>query len=478
MKMLIGGQYVDASDGGVQNVTNPATGAVVDTVPAATEEDVRRAIQNAVAGQKEWNAIPLHQKLKILTKYTELVLDNTERIAAVMCEEGGKPIEQCRVEVAANADIFRIYIDAANTFYGETLPYNTEPRAQGDVVFTVHEPLGVFGCITPFNYPFELAAHKTAPMLVAGNSVILKPPGDTPRSAMILCELLLEAGLPGGAIQCITGSGSKIGGLLTSSKDIAAISFTGSTAVGVQLARQCSDTLKHVYLELGGNDPLIIFDDCDFELAVSEAIGGRIGNAGQTCCASKRFLVQNGIKERFTAELVKRLSTLKMGDPSDPSVDVGPVISEKAAIEVEEQIALTVKQGAKLLLGGKRNGAFIEPAVLSDVTPEMDIATDMEVFGPVFPIIGFDTMEEALTIANASIYGLSSGVITENMRTAMKVATGIESGACIINGTGNYRLAHQPFGGYKMSGMGREGAVCTLREMTREKAISFKGILN
>jgi succinate-semialdehyde dehydrogenase/glutarate-semialdehyde dehydrogenase len=238
----------------------------------------------------------------------------------------------------------------------------------------------------------------------------------------------------------------------------------------------CAPSLKHVSLELGGNDPLIIFDDCDFELAVSETIGGRIGNAGQTCCASKRFIVQKSIKDKFTAELVKRLAQLKIGDPSDPAVEMGPVISERAAKQVEQQIQHTVGQGAKLVCGGTRNGAFIAPTVL-EVSPDMDIARDMEVFGPVFPIIPFETMEEAIQIANNTIYGLSSGVITENIRQAMKVANSVQAGACIINGTGNYRLAHQPFGGYNMSGLGREGAVCTLEEMTRQKMISFKGIL-
>ena len=476
MQMLIGGKWVDASDGGVIRVVNPATGKVVDTVPAATKDDVEQAIENAVKGQIEWNSYPLYRKLEILEKYAVLLTSNTERIAKVMCEEGGKPIEQCRVEVAANAAIFRIYISAANTFYGQTLPYNAEPRSQGDVAFTIHEPLGVFACIVPFNYPVELAAHKTAPMLVTGNSVILKPSSETPRSALILCELLLEAGVPANDIQCLTGSGSKLGSLLASDSRVSAVSFTGSTEVGVELTKNCAPSLKHVSLELGGNDPLIIFDDCDFELALSETISGRIGNAGQTCCASKRFIVQKGIAGRFTQELVDRLSKLRIGDPFDPAVEMGPVVSEQAAIQVEQQICHTIGQGGKLRYGGTRNGAFIEPTVI-EATPEMDISRDMEVFGPVFPIITFDTMEEAVQIANNTIYGLSSGVITENIRTAMWVANNVHAGACIINGSGNYRLAHQPFGGYKMSGIGREGAVCTLEEMTRQKMISFKGIL-
>lgn len=479
MQMIIGGKHVDASNGKTSQVVNPATGQVIDTVPEATLEDLDRAIGLAVEGQKEWNAIPLHQRLAILETYCQLLTreETVEKIARVMCEEGGKPIEQCRTEVFANAAIFRIYCAAAYTFYGKTLPYNGEARSQGDVAFTIHEPLGVFANIVPFNYPVELAAHKLAPMLVTGNSVVLLPSGKTPRSAVLLVELLLEAGVPANAVCCVTGKGSVVGAAAAGDPRVAAVSFTGSTEVGISLAETCAKSLRPVSLELGGNDPLLIFDDCDYELAMSETIGGRVGNAGQTCCASKRFLIQRGIYEKFVADLVQRLSQLKVGDPADPTVEMGPCVRESSAKDVEAQIQKTVEQGGKLLCGGKRSGAFVEPTVI-EVTPEMDIARDMEVFGPVWPVIPFDTLEEALEIANNTIFGLSSGVITSNMRTAMKVANGIQAGACVINGTGNYRLAHQAFGGYKYSGVGREGAVSTLEEMTQQKMISFKGILN
>ena len=479
MQMIIGGKHVDASNGKTSQVVNPATGQVIDTVPEATLEDLDRAIGLAVEGQKEWNAIPLHQRLAILETYCQLLTreETVEKIARVMCKEGGKPIEQCRTEVFANAAIFRIYCAAAYTFYGKTLPYNGEARSQGDVAFTIHEPLGVFANIVPFNYPVELAAHKLAPMLVTGNSVVLLPSGKTPRSAVLLVELLLEAGVPANAVCCVTGKGSVVGAAAAGDPRVAAVSFTGSTEVGISLAETCAKSLRPVSLELGGNDPLLIFDDCDYELAMSETIGGRVGNAGQTCCASKRFLIQRGIYEKFVADLVQRLSQLKVGDPADPTVEMGPCVRESSAKDVEAQIQKTVEQGGKLLCGGKRSGAFVEPTVI-EVTPEMDIARDMEVFGPVWPVIPFDTLEEALEIANNTIFGLSSGVITSNMRTAMKVANGIQAGACVINGTGNYRLAHQPFGGYKYSGVGREGAVSTLEEMTQQKMISFKGILN
>lgn len=477
MKMLIGGQFVDASDKAVSQVVNPATGEVVDSVPEATLADLDLAIGLAVEGQKEWNAVPLHEKLEILEKYCCLLEENVERISALACEEGGKPIEQCRTEVYANTAIFRIYMSAANTFYGKALPYNAEARSQGDVAFTIHEPLGVFANIVPFNYPVELAAHKLAPMLVTGNSVVLLPSSKTPRTAIVIVEQLIKAGVPAKAVSCVTGRGSVIGAAAAADPRVAAVSFTGSTEVGISLAETCAKSLRPVSLELGGNDPLIIFDDCDYALALEETIGGRIGNAGQTCCASKRFLVQRGIYDRFTSDLADRLAKVKMGNPSDPTVILGPCIRESAAITVEAQIAKTVAQGGRLVCGGKRSGAFIEPTVIQ-VRPDMEIARDMEVFGPVWPIIPFDTMEEALAIANQTRFGLSSGVITSNIKTAMQVANGIEAGACIINGTGNYRLAHQPFGGYKYSGVGREGAVCTLEEVTQQKLISFKGILN
>ena len=479
MKMIIGGRHVDASDGRTSEVVNPATGQVVDTVPEATLEDLDRAIALAVEGQKEWDAVPLHEKTAVLERYAQLVTEkeNVEKIARLMCEEGGKPIEQCRTEVYANAAIFRIYNAAAYTFYGKTLPYNGEPRSQGDVAFTIHEPLGVFANIVPFNYPVELAAHKLAPMLVTGNSVVLMPSGKTPRSAVVLVELLHEAGAPVNAVSCVTGRGSVIGAAAAGDSRVAAVSFTGSTEVGISLAGTCAKALRPVSLELGGNDPLIIFDDCDFELALSEAVNGRVGNAGQTCCASKRFIVQRGIYRRFVSELAERLSKLKVGDPLDPTVELSPCVRESSARDVEEQINHTIRQGGRLVCGGKRNGAFVEPTVI-EAAKDTDIARDMEVFGPVWPVIPFDTEEEALEIANQTMYGLSSGVITSDMKTAMRVANNVQAGACIINGSGNYRLAHQPFGGYKYSGVGREGAVCTLEEMTQQKMISLKGILN
>ncbi len=477
MKMLINGELVDASNGAVLNDVDPYTGEVVDTFPDATEEDVKRAIGCSVSGQKEWNAFPLYKKLDVLARYISLVEEHLEEIAMIMCREGGKPIGQCRGEIISHNRVFNAYMSAANSFFGQTIPLDGEERTVGDVAFTVHEPLGVFACIIPFNFPVKLYAHKMAPALVTGNSVIMKPASDTPLSSIMLTKLLVEAGVPGGAAQCVTGSGSRIGSILAEDPRIAGISFTGGTEAGIKLSETSAKFLRHVGLELGGNDPFIVFADSDIDKAVSETVGGRAGNSGQTCCASKRFIVENSVREEYTKKLCEKLSRQKLGDPKDPSTDMGPIVSEKHAIDIENQVNHTIAQGAKCVLGGKRDGTFYPPTVLSDVTIDMDVATDLEIFGPVFPIIGFDTEEEAVRIANATKYGLSSGLMCNDIRKAIRVASQIQAGACVINGSGNYRMMHQPYGGTKMTGMGREGTACTLREFTKDKTIALKGVL-
>jgi len=353
---------------------------------------------------------------------------------------------------------------------------NSEPRGLGDVLFTVFEPLGVIAAICAFNFPGVLFSHKAAAALCAGNSVILKPASDTPGATMMMTKLLLEAGVPGNAAQCITGSGSVVGNALVSDPRVAGVTLTGSTAVGVHIAKICASQLKPCSLELGGNDPLVIFDDTDIDEAVAQALGGRIANAGQICCASKRFIVQNTIKEAFARKLADALSGMKLGDPMDPETNVGPVINEKAAATIVSQIETAVREGARVLCGGTRSGCFVTPAVLVDVPEDSSVATDEEIFGPVFPVIGFDTLEQAIAIANNSRYGLSSGILTKDMKKAMRFALEVDAGACVVGGNGNYRLTQQPFNGHKMSGMGSEGTMYTLHEMVKVKTIVLKDV--
>lgn len=478
MKMIINGKKVDSVSGKTMDVLNPANMEFIDTVPCANEQDIEAAVRAAVAGKKVWRKVPMYKRVAILEKFTQLLERDLDQFSRLMCSETGKPLYACLDEGYACINIFKAYCEKARNFGGNSLPIDSEPRVEGDLIFTVKEPLGVVACIVPFNYPTELYAHKVAPALVTGNVVIIKPSSDTPLGNIYLTKLLLEAGVPEGAAQVVTGSGSIIGKLISGHKEINAISLTGSTRVGIETAAAGAQNLTRVFLELGGNDPFIVFNDADLDKAVEETLAGRASNAGQTCCGSKRFIVQNGVKEAYTKKLLEALKKLKVGDPLDPDTIYGPLITERAAIEVEQQVQKTVAQGAKVLYGGKRyNHTYFEPTLLADVTPEMDIAKDMEVFGPVFPVIGFDTVEEAIKIANAAPYGLSSGVLTADMGTALKVAMEMEAGTCVINGCGNYRSAHLAFGGYKMTGIGREGVTHTLDEYTQEKSIAFKKLL-
>lgn len=476
MKMLIGGKEVDASNGAVMDNINPATGKVIDTVPCASPEDVEQTIRNAVEGQKQWAAIPFHKRMEILERFVQLAQQNEEKIARTMAIEGGKPFAQALGEVGRVKDAFRLYMAEARTMYGKTIPLNSEPRGLGDVCFTVFEPLGVIAAICAFNFPGVLFSHKAAAALCAGNSVIIKPASDTPGATMMMTRLLLEAGVPGNTAQCITGAGPVVGDALAADPRVAGVTLTGSTKVGIHVAQLCAAQLKPYSLELGGNDPFVIFDDVDIDEAVQQTLGGRIANAGQICCSSKRFIVHNAIKDAYAKKLAEALSEMKLGDPMDPDTKVGPLINENAAIKVVSQIEHAVSQGAKVLYGGQRNGCFVTPTVLVDVPQDSSVATDEEIFGPVFPVIGFDTLEEAIQIANNSQYGLSAGIITKDTKKAMAFALAVDSGACVVGGNGNYRLTQQPFNGHKMSGVGSEGTMYTIQEMVKVKTIVLKDV--
>ena len=478
MKMFIGGKAVDATGNKTIDVLNSATLEKIDTVPAATAEDVNRAIEIARAGKKTWGKTAMHERAKVLLKCADLLEAHVEELAQLLSTEMGKVIREARGEVDCAVQILRAYVEKAKHFYGETITTDTQPACDKDIIFTRHEPLGIVACISPFNYPVELCMHKIASALSVGNCVIVKPATDNPLSLLRITELMLSAGVPGEALQMISGQGSVIGNILVESEHIDAVSFTGSTEIGQKIAQTAARTLKHIFLELGGNDPFIVFDDADMELAVNECAASRVQNAGQTCCAPKRFLIQNSIKEAFVPKLIERLGKVKTGSPLDPNTDLGALINPAAALEVKRQVEHTISQGAKCVYGGKLSAqTYYDPTVLLDVTPEMDISKDMEVFGPVFPILGFDTEEEALNIANNTCFGLNAAVFTSDMKKAIRAASLIECGSVVINGSCCYRNIDQPHGGRKMTGLGREGICCTLEEMTQPKAYILKGIL-
>ena len=477
MKMVIGGKQVDASDGKVIEVVNPATGKVIDTVPSATKEDIQAAVEKAAAGQKIWAKVPVHKKVDILMKFLGLVEENKEKLAQTLSQETGKPIREARAEIGNIPIAFRGFCERAKHLYSEMIPAGREAGQEKHVLLTVREPIGVVACVIPFNFPCDLFDQKVAPTLLAGNAAIVKPSTDNPLTLCMLTELLTEAGVTDGAIEIVTGRGSSVGTWLCGNPGVHAITLTGSTEVGIQTAKTGADHMAHIALELGGNDAFIVLPDGDVDLAVEELIWGRMYNGGQVCCASKRFLIHNSKKEEFTRKTIERIKKLKFGDPADETTDIACLISEGAAKKVDSEVELTVRQGGKVLLGGKRNGAYYEPTVIGDVPKDADVAKDLEIFGPVVPVIGFDTEEEAIEIANQSIFGLCGCVFTSDMKTAARVAGQLECGGVVINGASFFRSFEMPFGGYKYSGVGTEGVMSTFDEVTHTKTIVLKNIL-
>ncbi|MDR2655432.1 MAG: aldehyde dehydrogenase family protein [Oscillospiraceae bacterium] len=476
MQMIINGKPADASDGAVIEVINPADGSVIDTVPAAAQEDVNRAVEAAKAGQKIWAEVPVYKRGEILFKFVDLVEENKERLARTLSQETGKPITEARGEIANIPISFHGFVEKAKHLYGDVIPNGLEKNQERHMLITVREPIGVVACVIPFNFPCDLFDQKVAPTLLAGNAAIVKPSTDNPLTLCMLTKLLVEAGVPDGAIQILTGRGSQVGTWLCSHPDVHAITLTGSTEVGIETYRNAAGHLAHIALELGGNDAFILHEDGDVDLAVEEMIWGRMYNTGQVCCASKRFLVHNSLKDEFTEKAIARIKKIKLGNPADDETQLGCLISEKAALTVEKQVNLTVEQGGRIVLGGKRSGAFYEPTVIADVPKSAEVAKDMEIFGPVVPIIGFDTLDEAIEIANASIFGLCGCIFTSDIKTAYQTAAKLECGGVIINGASFFRSFEMPFGGYKFSGIGTEGVLSTFDEVTRLKTIVLKNI--
>lgn len=476
MKMIIDGKHTDSVSGATFDVTAPATGKVIDSVPKATAEDIDKAITAAVAGQKVWARIPVSERAEALYKFLDLVDDKKESLAQTLSAENGKPINEARAEIGNIKIGFSGFIEHAKHYYGAIIPPGTETGQASHMQLVTREPIGVVACIIPFNFPCDLYDQKVAPALMMGNAAIVLPSSDNPLTLMKLTELLVEAGVPDGVIQCLTAPGA-VKSAAVKDPRVHLVTLTGSTEVGIDTARLAAENLTHTALELGGNDAFIVLEDADVDLAVEEMIWGRMYNTGQVCCASKRFLVHNSRKDEFAEKAVERIKQLKFGDPSEEDTQIACLISENAAKKVEAQVNLTIQQGGKLLMGGKRTGAFYEPTVIADVPKTADVAKDMEIFGPVVPIIGFDTDEEAIEIANNSVFGLSSCVFSENQKRAFRVAQAMEAGGAVINGASFFRSFEMPFGGWKHSGVGTEGVMSTFDEMTRVKTIVLKNIV-
>ncbi|MBR0398838.1 MAG: aldehyde dehydrogenase [Eubacterium sp.] len=458
----------------VLKVTNPMTNELLAELELSSSEQVQKMVDRAVAAQEMWAGTPLYDRAAYLYRMADAMEADQEAIAQLMAKDMAKPILQARVEAEDGIKLLRAAAERAKHLYGEVIS-DSGPGFDGDLVFTKREPLGTIACIIPFNYPTELTFQKVAPALVMGNTVLVKAPSSNPLVVMSFAKYAAEAGFPEGVLQFFVSGREAVNEKILANPQIDAVSLTGSTAAGKQMVKAGADTLKRMFLELGGNDALVIFDDTDLEKVLDEMVAARMENNGQVCCSSKRFVVQKGIYDKVCEGIAARLDALKRGFALEEDADVTCLVTEQAAITVEGQIQKTIEQGARLVTGGTRSGARIEPTVLADVTPDMDIASNMEVFGPVYPLIPFETEDEAIAIANNSIYGLSSGVMSGDLQRAFRVASKLKAGGAVINGTGLYRHLDQPFGGYKQSGLGREGISISLEEFSHIKVYVMKG---
>ncbi|MHC1771408.1 MAG: aldehyde dehydrogenase [Flexilinea sp.] len=476
MYAIINGEKCFANDDNKIEVINPVNGEVIDTVPNCSQKDVDEALKTAQKGKEIWGHATLAARVQAMYRMSELLLENKVKIATVEQKETGRPYHRCLHDIDGAAYTYRAFGEKAAHECGLVMP-RSEVGMENDLVYTTREPLGVVVCIIPFNHPNHLYSFKIAAALVTGNAVIIKPPSEAPLQLIMMTELLYESGIPEEAAQIVTGYGDSLGNMLIDTPLIDAVSFTGSTEVGKHIVEIGAKYLHRTSLELGGNDALIICKDADLDYAADEACIARLRHSGQVCCSAKRFLVDNSVKEVFIEKLIFRIEKLAAHtDSFDEQTVMSYMISEKAAIKVQDQIQHTISQGAEIIYGNQRFGALMMPTVLTNVTRNMDIAKDLEVFGPVYPIIGFETLDEAIEIANNTVYGLMGGIITKDIHQAVKTASRMKCGGVVLNGHGFYRSVEMPFGGYKQSGLGREGVFSGLDQMTQNKTIILKDI--
>ena len=451
----IDGQWVDADTKQTIDVTNPATGNKLGTVPNMGADETRRAIVAANRAWPAWRAKTGKERSVILRKWFDLMMANQDDLAKLMTLEQGKPLAESKGEIVYGGGFVEWFAEEAKRVYGDIIP----EHAPGRRIVVTKEPIGVVAAITPWNFPNAMITRKCAPALAVGCPVVIKPASATPFSALALAELAERAGFPKGIVNVVTGSAGAIGGEMTSNPIVRKVSFTGSTEIGKVLMRQCAATVKKVSLELGGNAPFIVFDDADLDDAVQGAIASKYRNTGQTCVCANRLLVQDGVYDDFAARLSQAVSALKVSNGMVAGAQQGPLIDMKAVEKVEEHIEDAVAKGARIVLGGKRHalgGTFFEPTILADVTPAMKLARE-ETFGPVAPLFRFKTEDEAITMANDTEFGLASYFYSRDIGRVWRVSAALEYGIVGVN-EGLISTEVAPFGGVKESGLGREGS--------------------
>ncbi len=474
LKMMIGGQSVDAADGQTFEVVNPATGAVIATAPLGGKTDVDRAVEaarKAFDDPKGWAAWAAGKRGRTLAKFAALIKDKSDELAWLETRNVGKPIASSRGEVIGASLVFDYYAGAANKVFGQTIPVS-----KPGLDLTLREPIGVVGLIVPWNFPLLMASWKLGPALAAGNTCILKPASLSPMTALRIGELALEAGIPAGVLNVVTGPGGSAGASIAAHPGIGKVAFTGETTTGQEIMRLASNNVKKISLELGGKSPNIVFADADIERFAAESPYSVFDNCGQDCCARSRILVERSAHDQVVELFAAATQRIKVGDPTDESTEVGTLVSFKQRDRVRDYIEIGLGEGANLVVGGRApedealaDGAYLMPAVFDGATNDMRIARE-EIFGPVVTIIPFDTEAEAIRLANATPYGLSGSIWSRDIGKALRTAKGVQAGVLSVNSNSSVHT-EAPFGGYKMSGIGRELGMSAIELYTEVKNV-------
>jgi acyl-CoA reductase-like NAD-dependent aldehyde dehydrogenase len=468
--MLIGGEWVRS--GGRRTIQLPYDGTAVGEIYEADAATAERAVSAAHAGASAMAGLTQYERAELLERMRRLLERDAAEFSLLVCYETGKPIREARMEVDRSQQTLIASADAARNLRGEVIPMEAAPIGKGRWGMTVREPLGVIGAITPFNVPLNLALHKIGPAFAAGNSVVHKPSGNTPLSALRLARLIEEAGAPAGAYNIVTGSGGKLGPVLINDSRVAMITFTGSVPVGEQIRAQMG--LRRVTLELGSNSSVILEPDCDLETMIPRCVTGSFTHSGQVCISVQNVYVNETIEKEFTERFIAGTQKLKIGHPLEESTDVSSLITLGEAERVEGWIERARARGARVITGGKRQNATVEPTILANVAPDLEVCC-REVFGPVVVLHSYRVLREAIDAVNASKYGLQVGLCTRDIGKVFQAARQLHVGGVIVNDVPTYRADHMPYGGVKKSGIGREGPHFTVEEMTELKLICWRG---
>ena len=468
MRMFIGGEWLDKDE--KVPVVNPFDGAQIDTVPKGDTSDVDAAITSAVRGAEVMAKMSGFDRYQILLKTANLLQERREEHARIITLEEGKVIAEGRGEVDRAIQVITGSGEEAKRIHGVTVPLDGAPGWTGQFGFTIRVPCGVVAAIGPFNFPLNLLAHKVGPALAAGNSVVIKPASDTPLSALKLVEVLLDAGLPPEAVQCVTGPGKDIGDAICEDPRVRKITFTGSKEIGERICHKAG--IKKVTMELGSNSPLIVMPDADMEKVVKATVATGFSNAGQVCISTQRVLADDRIYGDYLEALVDGVEGIKVGNPIEEGIEMGPMIRESDAIRVGDWVTEAVGGGARVITGGDRDGAVFAPTVVADVAPRMKISCE-ELFGPAVAVTKVNDIEHAIEMANDTEFGLSAAIFTQNVDWAMKFAKEVHSGSLHVNYGPQWRADLMPYGGVKNSGMGKEGPSYAVEEMTELKMVVF-----